>query len=145
MKKELALLFAAVILSGPVQAQMPVSAGDYYIRSQQPSGTFFGYHQVMTEPKTGYVRAVYCNTIFWVRKSTVLWTENEAKAGRHLFIEMNLNGDRKLICADPDEQVRLEDLGMKEAEVRRFRNSNGQLDQKKSRMNVLSEAFKQRK
>ena len=135
-----AVLF--LLLTVGAQAQLSAPAGDYYIRSLDPSGRFNGIQEILTRPETGYYEAVYCDTSFWVRRSTVVWTEREAEAGRHLVIINEINKKPEVYCADPERHVRLEDLGLKKREVLKARKNGEPVDMKSSRLRTISEAFK---
>ena len=120
----------------------PAAAEDIYIRSEDGTGRFNGSHLLLTKPKTGYQEVTYCNRPFWVRKLTVLWTEREAAAGRKLFIEEDRGNNRQVLCSDPDKQVTLDDMGLKDAELKSLRARSEPLNMQQNRMNVISEAFK---
>ncbi|MEJ8476787.1 hypothetical protein [Roseibium algae] len=138
------ILTVAVCFSAAeiVYAQTGDISDDFYIRSQLDTGKFNGYHQILTEPKEGYVQAIYCDKTFWVRKLTVLWTEDEAKAGRKLVVEENKKDNRKVFCEDPNRQVTLESIGMSDKEITQLREARSGQDVRPSRMNVISDAFK---
>lgn len=131
-----------LLLTVGAHAQLSAPAGDYYIRSLDPSGRFNGIQEILTRPETGYHEAVYCDTSFWVRRSTVVWTEREAEAGRHLVIINEINKKPEVYCADPEHHVRLEDLGLKKQEVLKARKNGEPVDMKSSRLRTISEAFK---
>lgn len=131
-----------LLMTVSAQAQLSAPAGDYYIRSLDPSGNFNGIQEILTRPETGYHKAVYCDTSFWVTRSTVAWTEREAEAGRHLVIINEINKKPEVYCADPEHYVRLEDLGLKKHEVLKARDNAAPVDMQSSRLRTISEAFK---
>jgi len=131
-----------LLMTVGTQAQVPAPEGDYYIRSLDPGGEFNGIQEILTRPETGYHEAVYCDTSFWVTRSTVAWTEREAKAGRHMVIINEANKKPEVYCVDPEQFVRLEDLDLKQREVRRERDKAEPLDMRSSRLKTISEAFK---
>ena len=124
------------------EAQLSAPEGDYYIRSLDPGGRFNGIQAILTQPEEGYHKAVYCDTSFWVRRSTVAWTEREAEAGRHLVIINETHKKPAVYCADPEHYVRLEDLGLKKHEILKERGNGGAIDMQSSRLRTISEAFK---
>lgn len=142
MKRVLAFL-AALSAGGIVPAGTALAQGDFYIRSQYSNGTFTGFHEILTKPKEGYHQARYCDRTFWVSSTTVVWTEEEAAAGRKLILEENFGGNRKTVCADYGSFATLDDLGLKKQEVEQIRNRNEPLDMKSSRIRVIRDAFKQ--
>ena len=131
-----------LLMSVSAHAQLSAPAGDYYIRSLDPSGRFNGIQEILTRPESGYHKAVYCETFFWVTQSTVVWTEREAEAGRHLVIINEVNKKPEVYCADPEHYVRLEDLGLKKREVLKARENGEPVDMQSSRLRTISEAFK---
>ncbi|WP_346896826.1 hypothetical protein [uncultured Roseibium sp.] len=131
-----------LLMSVCAHAQVSAPAGDYYIRSLDPSGRFNGIQEILTRPETGYHKAVYCETSFWVTRSTVVWTEREAEAGRHLVIINEVNKRPEVYCADPEHYVRLEDLGLEKHEILKARDNAEPVDMQSSRLRTISEAFK---
>lgn len=131
-----------LLMSVSAHAQVSAPAGDYYIRSLDPSGRFNGIQEILTRPETGYHKAVYCETSFWVTRSTVVWTEREAEAGRHLVIINEVNKKPEVYCADPEHYVRLEDLGLEKHEILKARENAEPVDMQSSRLRTISEAFK---
>ncbi|MBO0347320.1 hypothetical protein J0X15_18975 [Roseibium sp. CAU 1637] len=136
-----------ILLAGLLHAVLPVAAfgqapRDFYIRSELSNGTFNGYHQISKRSKPGFVKVTYCDQAFWVRPSTVLWTETEASAGRNLIVERNRQDDREVLCQSPQLQVTIEDLDIKKAELDEMRSRNSPVNLRPNRMRVISEAFK---
>jgi len=137
------LVFAALIGAGITLAHDASAQSDFYIRSQYSDGGFTGFHEILTEPKEGYHSARYCDRTFWVSSSTVIWTEEEAAAGRKLVLEENIGPDRRIVCADYAAFATLEDLGLKKREVEQIRRKSEPLDMKSSRIRTIRDAFKQ--
>lgn len=138
------LAFLAVLAAGGLgQTGSALAQSDFYIRSQYSNGTFTGFHEILTEPKEGYHEARYCDRTFWVSSTTVVWTEEEAEAGRKLIVEENIGSNRRTVCADYSDFATLDDLGLKKKEVEQIRNRNEPLDMKSSRIRVIRDAFKQ--
>lgn len=141
--KRLFAFLAVLAVGGLVPAGTALAQGDFYIRSQYSNGTFTGFHEILTKPKEGYHQARYCDRTFWVSSTTVVWTEEEAAAGRKLIVEENLGSNRRTVCADYGSFATLDDLGLKKREVEQIRNRNEPLDMKSSRIRVIRDAFKQ--
>lgn len=142
MKRLMALLTG--LLAGTLWFSGSASAqGDFYIRSQYSNGTFTGFHEILTKPKEGYHQARYCDRTFWVSSTTVIWTEEEAAAGRKLIVEENIGSDRRTVCADYAAFATLDDLGLKKREVEQIRGRNEPVDMKSSRIRIIRDAFKQ--
>jgi hypothetical protein len=137
------LVFAALTGAGITLATGALAQSDFYIRSQYTDGSFTGSHEILTKPKEGYHSARYCDRTFWVSSNTVIWTEEEAAAGRKLILEENIGPDRRIVCADYAAFATLEDLGLKRREVEQIRRKADPLDMKSSRIRTISEAFKQ--
>ncbi|WP_417683800.1 hypothetical protein [Roseibium sp.] len=131
----------SILWSAAAFGQVKMVPGDYYIRSQSQNGNFIGYHRLLTRPEPGYVEASYCNRQFWVRKTTVLWTEKEVKAGRNLVIEVNAESARKVICQNPNKYVTLDTIGLDKREIERLRGVGAGVKTTRGRLNHISEAF----
>lgn len=116
--------------------------GDYHIRSADPSGRFNSSHEILPKQEEGYLKAVYCDQIFWVRINTVLWTEQEARAGRRMVIENNALKGRKPVCEDPEKYVTLDSLKLNEREVERMRSEASPKTVRPNRLRTIREAFK---
>ncbi|GAB4514977.1 MAG: hypothetical protein Tsb0019_13330 [Roseibium sp.] len=137
------LVFAAWTGAGMTLATGAFAQSDFYIRSQYSDGSFTGFHEILTQPKEGYHSARYCDRTFWVSSNTVIWTEDEAAAGRKLILEENIDSDRKVVCADYAAFATLDDLGLKRKEIEQIRRRHEPADMKSSRIRTISEAFKQ--
>lgn len=134
--KRLMAFFAITLTTVGVTVQSALAQSDFYIRSQYSSGGFTGSHEILTDPKDGFYKATYCARSFWVSSSTILWTEEEAAAGRKLILEEDF-GDgsaRKVVCADYSAFATLEDLGLEQKEVERIRAEKQPLDMQSSRL-----------
>lgn len=116
--------------------------GDYHIRSADSSGRFNSSHEILPKQEEGYLKAVYCDQVFWVRINTVLWTEQEARAGRRMIIENNALKGRKPICKDPEKYVTLDSLKLNEREVERMRSESSPKSVRPNRLRTIREAFK---
>lgn len=116
--------------------------GDYHIRSADPSGRFKSSHEILPNQEEGYLKAVYCDQVFWVRINTVLWTEQEARAGRRMVIENNALKGRKPVCANPEKYVTLDSLELNEREVERMRGEASPKTVRPNRLRTIREAFK---
>lgn len=137
------LILAASMLTSFSLAGEAIAQGDFYIRSQYSNGTFTGFHEILTRPKDGYHEARYCDRTFWVSSGTVIWTEEEAAAGRRLILEENVGSDRRIVCSDYADFATLDDLGLKKAEVERIRGKNEPRDMQSGRIRIIRDAFKQ--
>ncbi|MHA7772868.1 hypothetical protein [Roseibium sp. M-1] len=142
MKRSMAFI-AAFGTTCIMQAGIATAQSDFYIRSQYSNGTFTGYHEILTEPKEGYYEARYCDRIFWVSSGTVIWTEEEAAAGRSLIVEENIGDNRNPLCTDYTSFATLEDLGLKKKEIDQIRRRAEPLDMQSSRIRTIRDAFKQ--
>ncbi|WP_428642910.1 hypothetical protein [Roseibium sp.] len=143
--KRLTAFLAIMVLGSGLQVETALAQSDFYIRSQYSNGGFTGSHEILTKPKDGYYKASYCQRPFWVSSSTILWTEEEAAAGRKLILEEDV-GDgtaRKVVCADYSAFATLDDLGLNKKEVERIRAENQPLDMQSSRLRIIRDAFKQ--
>ncbi|CTQ64260.1 hypothetical protein [Roseibium alexandrii] len=128
----------AITLAGSSFAQ-----SDYYIRSQYPDGTFTGSHEILIRPKEGYYQAQYCDRMFWVSTTTVVWTEEEVAAGRTLILEENFGEERNVLCSDNTAFASLYDLGLDKREIEALREPEGSFQTRASRIHTIRDAFKQ--
>jgi hypothetical protein len=142
MKRALAF-FAALTAAGTTIAGVAHAQSDFYIRSQYSNGTFTGFHEILTKPKEGYYQAQYCDRTFWVSSNTVIWTEEEAAAGRNLVVEENVGSSRTPVCTDYTSFATLESLGLKKKEIEQIRRQAEPLDMQSSRIRIIRDAFKQ--
>lgn len=136
------LAIQILALSTWTAAHAQAATASFFIRSHKADGTFHGYHEILREKRPGFVEVRYCDQTFYVRPTTVLWTEREAEAGRQMAVELNRADDREILCTTPEAQVQLEDLGMKKARIRELRGNNEPLNMRSSRMHVIRDAFK---
>ncbi|NVK35320.1 MAG: hypothetical protein HWE23_12615 [Rhodobacteraceae bacterium] len=141
--KSLALGLALSAASFAANAQSAPKDSDYYIRAEHSDGAFIASHQILAEPGEDFFQVRYCDTPFWVRASTVRWTEDEAEAGNKLFLIRNTPGEQRIICAEPEKQVTLKDLGINREEFIARESGGFQHNKvKPSRLSVIAEAFK---
>lgn len=141
--KRFRIALAAMTVVSCFLAGNAVAQSDFYIRSQYSNGTFTGFHEILTRPKEGYHQARYCERSFWVSPGTVIWTEEEAAAGRRLVVEENVGSGRRTVCADYASFATLDDLGLKKAEIERIRGESEPRDMQQGRIRIIRDAFKQ--
>lgn len=141
MKHGLAFLTVTIAASWFL-AETARAQSDFYIRSLYANGRFTGSHEILTEPRDGYYAARYCDQTFWVSSGTVVWTEEQASAGRLLVLEENTGPERRIVCQDYAAFATLDDLGLKPREIEKIRNSNQSLDMKSGRIRTIRDAFK---
>lgn len=141
--KSLALFIALVAPLGSAQAQDKGSIGDYYIRAEYSNGEFIGSHQILASAKGDYKEVTYCGKQFWVRPSTVFWTEKEAEAGNELYLMQNTKDEQVIVCANPEEHVTLATIGISKDNFLPRPGGGGAFQApRRSRLNVIAEAFK---
>ncbi|WP_150524936.1 hypothetical protein [Roseibium sediminis] len=111
--------------------------GDYYLRSIQRSGKLNGAHEISPVPLKGLIKTTFCNRDFWMRDTTVLWSDTEMKEGRSLVIIQETSDGRRTVCNNATDYVatNVKKLppSLREAKI------GGPT---RSRLNVISEAFK---
>ncbi|MTI45753.1 hypothetical protein JM93_00618 [Roseibium hamelinense] len=136
-------LFLSCCFVTEVNAQVVAAPrGDYYMRSEHTNGAFNGIHQLLTQPRPGYIRAVYCDRAFYVSTTTVLWSEQEAEAGRRLVIESNYGRGRELFCEPEAAMLKAENLGISPAEVEEIREEEDPPTDMRNRLRTIRDAFK---
>jgi len=143
MKRFIAFMALSIAASSSL-AGTAHGQSDFYIRSQYSDGSFTGSHEILAEPKKGYLEAQYCNITFWVSSGTVAWTEAEVKAGRSLVLEEDggAGAVRRIICADYSAFAKLDDLDLKPWEIRQIRGRGDSSQVKSSRIHTIRDAFK---
>ncbi|MBG6164081.1 hypothetical protein IWQ54_003752 [Labrenzia sp. EL_195] len=142
MKHSVACLIVALV-TGSAFTSTAFGQSDFYIRSQFSNGKFTGFHEILTEPEPGYHQVSYCDRVFWVSSTTVIWTEEQNAAGKTLVLEENDGSSRTIVCSDNAAFATLDDLGLSRREVAKIRRANEPLDMKSSRLRTIRDAFKQ--
>ena len=111
--------------------------GDYYLRSILRSGKLNGAHEISPVPLKGLIKTSFCNREFWMRDTTVLWSDTELKEGRSLVIIQETSDGRRTVCNNASDYVasNVKKLppSLREAKI------GGPT---RSRLNVISDAFK---
>lgn len=113
MKRFLALLVVMASMSGSAIAETPPLAGDYFLIARNTSGSFIGSHKVFTKLSVGTRKVQYCAYSYYVRGSTIAWSQIEARRGHIIRLEYNSGRGWRPICASPEQQVTLKDIGVK--------------------------------
>lgn len=88
----------------------PVIAGEVHIISRDSIGYFLASQQIYGNKQRGMVEVRYCNKSYFAFPSTVAWTEDETENGRTVGVEYGDGKIWKLICRNPQEQVRYADV-----------------------------------
>lgn len=73
---------------------------------------FVGSHQLFVDYSKGLKQVSYCNRRYFVRSHSVAWTQMEAERGHVIQIEYNIGRGWRPICANPEDQVTLTDIGI---------------------------------
>ncbi|MEH0073122.1 hypothetical protein V6L76_00850 [Pannonibacter sp. Pt2] len=94
-----------------VQSAGQPQSGEFHIISRE-NGRFRGSHVVLRREQQGFVAVEYCGSTFWVRPTTVAWTQKEAEDGYELNLESSANGRWQAVCRDPHTQVKVQDLNL---------------------------------
>lgn len=101
------LLFAACLL---LVVTPSASANEIHIISRDGYGHFIKSQKIYDKKSRGMVSVAYCGQDYFAYPSTVAWTEYESENGRFLGVEAAAGKSWKLICRNPQEQVRYADL-----------------------------------
>jgi len=135
LKSIFAVTFVCAL--GPLSIGSAIAeTGDYYMRSSIDTGKFNGSHEVSTVPLDGYYKTSFCNIRFWMRGTTVAWSEEEVAAGRQLIIIQETENGRRTVCRNAGQYVA---ANMKRLPKKYKSTIEGP---KRSRLNVIGEAFK---
>lgn len=98
--------------SALTQGQELPTVGEFYLISRTTDGFFHGSHRVYQRPSLGHYVVSYCGRSYWVRPRTVAWTQYEYENHRNVQLEYSRGHGWKPICARPERQVTLADLGL---------------------------------
>lgn len=101
---------AAVAQTAAQTAGQP-QAEEFHIISRD-NGRFRGSHVVLRREQQGFMAVEYCGSQFWVRPTTVAWTQKEADDGFELNLESNTSGRWQAVCRNPHKQVTVQDLNL---------------------------------
>lgn len=131
----------ALVCSSPSQAQEgQMRAGDTHIISRDGHQVFRGSHRIYNRMSDGLVEVTYCKRSYWVRYATVAWTQLEVDRGYEVRVEFNRGKGWRPICAHPEEQVTLADLGIHE-DPRLIIQEDGPLVDPINRFAAISKSF----
>lgn len=86
-------------------------SGEFHIISRD-KGRFRGSHVVLRREQQGFMAVEYCGSQFWVRPTTVAWTQKEADDGFELNLESNTSGRWQAVCRNPHKHVKVQDLNL---------------------------------
>ena len=112
MKTHFLTILAALILSTAATAATLPQPGDFYLISRDPGGRFIGSHKLYEDETPSLKKVTYCARHFFVRDKSVAWTQLEAERGNVVHVEYNFGRGWRPICAHPEREVTLEDIGV---------------------------------
>lgn len=98
--------------SALIQGQELTTVSDFYLISRTADGLFHGSHKIFQRPSDGFYAVTYCNRSYWVRPRTVAWAQYEYENHRNVQLEFSQGKGWQPICARPERQVTLADLGI---------------------------------
>lgn len=102
--------FALSLLASPVLLASASVAGEVHIISRDSYGYFVKSQQIYGSKMRGMVGVNYCGRDYFAFPDTVAWTEDETENGRTVGLEFSNGKTWKLICRNPQEQVRYADI-----------------------------------
>ncbi|WP_209010720.1 hypothetical protein [Labrenzia sp. PHM005] len=132
------LVFACSAQSQAQEATPKI--GDTHIISRDDHRVFRGSHRIYNRKADGLVEVTYCNRSYWVRYATVAWTQLEVDRGNEVRVEFNRGKGWRPICAHPEEQVTLADLGIHE-DPRIIVQEDGPTESRINRFAAISKSF----
>lgn len=139
-----AMLAAGVLILAAAEAfagsDLP-QAGDTYIISRDEYHGFRGSHRIYNRVADGLVKVEYCGRSYWVRFATVAWTQLEVERENAVRVEFNRGKGWRPICAHPERQVTLLDLGVQE-DPRVVVQNDGVPDQRVNRFATIISSFR---
>lgn len=111
--KRIAILAAGILgLGSAALADAIPKQGDFFLISRDRDGLFVGSHKLFTDYAEGLSKVSYCNRRYFVRSNSVAWTQVESQRGHRVQIEYNFGRGWRPICAGPERQVTLKDIGI---------------------------------
>ncbi len=138
------MLVASVLIMAAADAfaesDLP-KAGDTYIISRDEYHGFRGSHRIYDRMSEGLVEVEYCGRPYWVRFATVAWTQLEVERENAVRVEFNRGKGWQPICAHPERQVTLLDLGVQE-DPRIVVQNDGVPVQRVSRFAAIRDTFR---
>jgi len=109
----LAIFIAGMLcLNGIALAGAFPRQGDFFLISRDRDGQFIGSHKLFKSYAEGLKKVAYCNRHYFVRSHSVAWTQMETQRGHTVQIEYNHGRGWRPICAGPERQVTLKDIGI---------------------------------
>ncbi|TYC58711.1 hypothetical protein FMN50_09715 [Rhodobacterales bacterium] len=115
MTKLALMLAVTVCASGSAFAGGIPQPGDFYLISRDRFGDFVGSHKLFVKYSDGLTKVAYCRRPYFVRTNSVAWTQIEVERGNVVQIEFNFGRGWRPICANPERQVTLTDIGVEES------------------------------
>ncbi|MET1415684.1 hypothetical protein ABVF61_25665 [Roseibium sp. HPY-6] len=112
MKKPFAVLIAIFSLGTSVSASPLPQPGDYFLISRDAAGQFVGSHKLFKDFAPDMQEVTYCASDYYVRSSSVAWTQLEVERGNVVHVEYNFGRGWRPICANPEQEVTLRDVGV---------------------------------
>ncbi|WP_305988129.1 hypothetical protein [Roseibium sp. MMSF_3544] len=140
--KTFASIFCAVMCAGSaaLAASLP-QPGDVYLISRDHNGRFLGSHKLFRDRSPDMKQVTYCAQAYFVRGSTIAWTQIEAERGNVIHVEFNFGRGWRPICASPEKQVTLADIGIT-LSPREFLDSLEDGEQPQSRLAFIGSLFR---
>ncbi|CTQ53489.1 hypothetical protein LP7551_02012 [Roseibium album] len=114
MNKYAFALIVSLFAGNTALADASPKSGDIFLISRDTHGVFAGSHKLFQEDSYALTQVTYCSKKYYVRRQTVAWTQLEAERGNVVRIEYNFGRGWRPICANPETQVSLKDLGISE-------------------------------
>lgn len=130
------------LMGAAASAAPQIGNGDIYMISRDYNGQFIGSHKIFDKRSDGMRQVSYCGRSYWIRPVTVAWTQVEVENNNIVRVEHNFGRGWRPICSEPEKQVSLQDLGIKQ-DARYVLYSNGEDldDSQKHRFTAIRKAF----
>ncbi|WP_029057062.1 hypothetical protein [Stappia stellulata] len=112
------------------------AAGEYHMISRQSDGTFSSSHRVFDRNGSTLHEIALCGRPYFARAATVAWMNYEAEEGRDVGLEYNGGSGWFRVCEDPDQQVKLADIGVKDDNLTVMRASDAATNKRQRFINI---------
>ena len=99
-------------------------AGDFHMISRQQDGTFYSSHKIFEKNGENLYQVALCGRSYYARAATVAWMNYEAEEGRDVGLEYNRGTGWYRVCENPDQQVKLADIGVPGTNIEVMRASD---------------------
>ena len=89
-----------------------LATDEIHIITRDSIGDFISSHRLYEDKRRSVAEVTYCGRTYYAYPSTVKWTETAGAKGYRIALEHTDGTSWKVICRNPQEQVRYTDLDL---------------------------------